>query len=453
MTSGEIKFAIVSRILSALSSKSVRERLERRLLLRKNCFINQPMRKGLRAILWLLLLLPVLASAQIDPVKRDLIQMGYNQPMQGQAPIAGYAFYYHNQPNFLRTNLTLRLALAPVYLDSELGFVHGLGPQTDFAIGAAGGGFADSYNEIDAGKYIKAQSFEGNCGELSASVYHLFNPDDQIPLTYVLRGTAHYSTYGKNSTTASNFQIPDNGGTFSVRTGLRWGGMEPTLFPALAMEISVWYEGLFRSNPDYYGYHTNSSGAFVNGDRQLEAASHLFWSAAALSYTLPESKQNIFARLVGGTTVGADRLSAFRLGGSLPLAAECPLSLPGYFYQEFSARQFVLLNTSYLLPIAPNQRWNLNLAAATAVIDYLPGTGQAGSSVSGVSGGILYRAPSDKFRFIVNYGYGFNAIRDGGRGASSIGILLQIDLDKPHGDSFNSAQPDRWRGWNWLMGR
>ena len=34
----------------------------------------------------------------------------------------------------------LRLALAPVYLDSELGFVHGLGPQTDFAIGAAGGG-------------------------------------------------------------------------------------------------------------------------------------------------------------------------------------------------------------------------------------------------------------------------------------------------------------------------
>lgn len=408
------------------------------------------MRQGLRIILWLLL--PAIASAQIDPVRRDLIQMGYNQPLEGQAPVAGYAFYYHNQPDFLRTNLTLRLAVAPVYVDSELGFVHSLGPQTDFAIGAAGGGFADSYNEIDGGKYIKAQSFEGNCGEFSASVYHLFNPGELIPLNLVLRGTAHYSDYEKTSTTAKDFQIPGSGETFSVRTGLRWGGIEPTLFPALAMEISIWYEGLFRSNPGRYGLGTDPAGVFV-GDREVEASSHQFWSAAALSYTLPESKQNFFARLVAGTTANPDRLSAFRLGGFLPLAAEYPLSLPGYYYQEFSARQFVLLNTSYLLPIAPNQRWNLNFTAATAVIDYQPGTGQAGSSVSGVGGGILYRAPSDKFRFIVNYGYGINAIRDGGRGANSIGFLLQIDLDKPHGDNFNAAQPDRWRGWNWLMGR
>lgn len=409
------------------------------------------MRQGFHIILWLLLL-PVIASAQIDPVKRDLIQIGYNQPMEGQAPIAGYAFYYRNEPDFLRTNLTLRLAVAPVYLDSELGFVHGLGPETDFAIGAAGGGFADSYNEIDAGKYVKGQSFEGNCGELSASVYHLFNPGDLIPLNFVLRSAAHYSAYERNDSTAKNFQIPDDGGIFSVRTGLRWGGIEPTLFPALAMELSVWYEGLFRSNPNDYGFNTNPGGTF-HGDRQMESSSHLFWSAAALSYTLPESKQNFFARLVAGTTVNADRLSAYRLGGFLPLVAEYPLSLPGYYYQEFSARQFVLLNTSYLLPIAPNQRWNLNFTAATAVIDYVPGTGQAGNSVSGVGGGILYRAPSDKFRFIVNYGYGINANRDGGHGASSIGILLQIDLDNPHGNSFSAAQPNRWRGWNWLMGR
>ena len=398
----------------------------------------------LRPSLWLILVLPMSVSAQIDPVKRDLVQFGYNQPLEGQAPIAGYAFFYHNQPNFLHTNLTLRLALAPVYLDSELGFVHGLGPQTDFAIGAAGGGFADSYNEIDAGKYDKTQSFGGNCGELSASVYHRFNPEDMIPLNYVLRGSAHYTAYDQNSTTASNFQLPDDGETFSVRTGLRWGGIEPTLMPALAMEISIWYEGMFRSNPGHYGF---------NDDRQVEAASHIFWSSAALSYTLPDSKQNFFARLVAGTSVDADRLSAFRLGGFLPLVAEYPLSLPGYYYQEFSARQFVLLNASYLLPIAPDQRWNLDFTAATAVIDYLPGTGQPGSSVSGVGGGILYRAPSDKFRFIASYGYGINAIRSGQRGANSISILLQIDLDKPHGDSFNSTQPNQWRGWNWLLGR
>ena len=80
-----------------------------------------------RALLWLMLFAPGFVSAQIDPVRRDLIQLGYNQAFEGHAPFAGYAFYYHNQPDFLRTNLTLRLALAPVYLDSEFGFVHGLG--------------------------------------------------------------------------------------------------------------------------------------------------------------------------------------------------------------------------------------------------------------------------------------------------------------------------------------
>jgi hypothetical protein len=397
-----------------------------------------------RILLWLMALwLPVAASAQIDPMRRDLLQFGYNQPLEGRGPMAGYAFYYRNQPDFIRTNMTLRLALAPVYLDSELGFVHGLGPHTDFAIGAAGGGFADSYYEVDNGHYEKGQSFQGDGGEISASFYHLFNPGDLIPLNYVLRGIAHYSAYERADTTAKNFQLPANGATYSLRTGLRWGGIEPTLYPDLALELSVWYEGAFRANPVSYGF---------NDDREVNPSAHLFWSSAALSYTLPDSKQNFFARLIAGTSVDADRLSAYRLGGFLPLVAEYPLSIPGYYYQEFSARQFVLLNSSYLLPIAPQQRWNLNFTAATALIDYFPGTGQSGNSVSGVGAGLLYRAPSDRFRFLVNYGYGIDAVRDHGRGANSISFLLQIDLERSQGESFKATQPGRWRGWNWLLG-
>jgi len=392
----------------------------------------------------LALLAPVIASAQIDPIQRDLVQFGYNQPLEGRAPLAGYAFYYHNQPDFLHTNLTLRLALAPVYLDSELGFNHALGPNTDFAIGVAGGGFADSYNEIRGGKWIEPESFDGNGAEMSASLYHLFNPGDLIPLNFVLRGAAHYSEYDHNDSTAANFQLPADETSFNVRTGLRWGGIEPTLFPALAMEISGWYEGEFRSESGAYGF---------NGDRETEAGTHLFWGAAALSYTLPDSKQNFFVRLVAGTSLKADRLSAFRLGGFLPLAAEYPLSLPGYYFQEFSARQFALVNASYILPIAPNERWNLEFNGATASMDYLSGTEQAGNWVSGVGAGVLYRSPSDKFKIIVGYAYGIDAIRSSGRGANSLSVLLQFDLDKPHGAGFTDAQPGRWRGWSWLLGR
>ena len=187
-----------------------------------------------------MLFAPFVASAQIDPVKRDLIQFGYNQAMEGHAPFAGYAYYYHNQPDFLRTNLTLRLALAPVYLDSELGFVHGLRPQHGFRHRRwRAADLPTATTKSAAANIIQAESFTGHGGEISASVYHLFNPADEIPLNLVVRGTAHYSMFERNDNTATNFQLPADHGEFSVRTGLRWGGIEPTLFPALAMELSV----------------------------------------------------------------------------------------------------------------------------------------------------------------------------------------------------------------------
>jgi hypothetical protein len=269
--------------------------------------------------LLMLSLLPGVASAQIDPVKRDLIQLGYNAALQGRAPLSGYAFFYHNDPGFLRTNLTLRVALAPVYLDSELGISHVLDDQTDLGIGLAGGGFADSYPEIRGGKFLPNESFTGHNGEASLSVYHLFNPRQEIPLTLVVRGIVHRSLYGRNDETDPTFQIPEDRTTFSVRTGLRWSGVEPTPFPSLAMELSAWYEGAFRAAAGAYGFA---------GDRSVQRSSHLFWAQALLAYTLPESKHSFYVSLKGGASINADRFSAYRLGALLPLVAESPLSLP-----------------------------------------------------------------------------------------------------------------------------
>ena len=113
-----------------------------------------------------------------------------------------------------------------------------------------------------------------------------------------------------------------------MRTGLRWGGKEPILFPPLAMEVSVWYEGQFRTGAGNYGF----------GDFTVEPHSHLFWGEALLSYTFPKSKQNLYLSLTAGTSIDADRFSAYRLGALLPLVSEFPLSLPGYYYQEISAK-------------------------------------------------------------------------------------------------------------------
>ncbi len=396
------------------------------------------MEKTGQRLLWLWLFVPLCVSAQVDPVRRDLVQFGYNQAFEGHAPLAAYAYYYHNQPDFYRTNLTLRLAVAPVYLDSQLGFVNCLGPNTDLGLGFAGGSYVDSYNEIHGGTYYPSQSFDGHGAETSLSIYHRLNPASQIPLNLILRGTMHYSFYDSNGETASNFELPPDHADFSVRTGMRWGGVEPTLFPPLAMELSVWYEGHFRTDPGTYG---------VNNADQLEQQSHLFWTEAALAYTLPKSQQSFYVRLTTGTSIDADRLSAYRLGGFLPLVSEFPLSLPGYFFQEFSARQFVLFNANYLLPLDPGKLWSLDLNASTAVVDYLPGEGQPGNSLTGVGGGILYHTPSNRVKLMLNYAYGIDAIRASGRGANSVGILLQIDLGSVHSDKFKSPQPTEWRGW------
>jgi hypothetical protein len=377
---------------------------------------------------------PLTVHGQIDPYKRSLVQFGYNAALEGHSPLSAYAFYYRNDPGFLRTNLTLRLAVAPTYLDSELGISGLIGDHTDLGIGVAGGGFADNYSEIERGKYLPSQSFTGYGAEPSVSLYHLFNPDRRIPLNGLVRGSVRYSTYERDGNTDSNFQLPGDRETFNIRSGLRWGGREPVLFPALAMELSAWYEGEFRTDSGTYGY----------GDRKVEPQSHLFWGEAFLAYTLPEYKHTFSLGLTAGTSLDPDRFSAYRLGSLLPLVSEFPLALPGYYYQELSAREFALLRGSYAVPLDKRERWNLIATASTAWVDYIHGLDQPGNWHTGVGGGFLYKAPS--WRIITGYAYGVNAIRSNGRGAQSIWVLLQIDLERAHREVYNPERPGQWRG-------
>ncbi len=383
-------------------------------------------------------------SAQIDPVKRELIQLGYNLPVEGNGPINAYAFYYLNVPQFVHTNLTLRLAVAPVYLDSELGFAGLLGPNTDLGLGVSGGGFADTYSEVRGGKYIRAESFTGHGGGGSASIYHLFNQGSRIPLTGLLRLESHSIFYERDSKTDAQFILPKNRTGFNLRAGFRWGGKEPVLLPDLAMELSAWYEGMFRTANGSYGFA---------GDRRVEQFSHLFWGRALLAYTLPEWKHNFYISLTAGTSVEADRFSSYRLGGVLPLAAEFPLTLPGYYFQEISARDFGLLGMNYSLPLDRKDYWAINALATTAGVNYVPGLEQRGHWHSGVGGGIRYRSPSDSWQLVLGYAYGIDAIREKGRGAHTVGFLLQFDLERAHVAMFEPGEnPIRSQGLQRVFG-
>lgn len=360
------------------------------------------------------------AAAQIDPFKRSLVELGYNHPLEGSAPIAAYGFYFRNEPSFLgNTNLTLRLALAPIYADSELGISDILGENTDLGIGFSGGGWGDSYSEVRGGRYLKSESFDGHGGEASVSLYHLFNPGQLIPLNGVARAAARARIFDENSDTADLFVAPDDYQSLYFRTGLRFGGKEPSRTTPQAMELSIWYEGHFRTDSGPYGFA---------GDREVNDHTHLFWTRALLKYTFEESQQYFDVSITAGVSLEADRLSAYRLGGVLPFVSEFPLSIPGYFYQEISAEKFALIHAEYSFPLEPRKNWLGTIMASTAAIEYLDGLEQPGNWHSGVGGGITYASPRRSWFVTAIYGYGIDAIRDGERGAHNVGLLFQYDF-------------------------
>jgi hypothetical protein len=372
------------------------------------------------------------AFAQLDPENRRLLQLGYNQPLEGRAPIAAYGFFYYNKPEFMRTNWTLRLAVAPIYFDGELGIKGVITPQTDLGLGFAGGGFADTYSEIRNGRYLRDESFTGHAAEVSSSLYHRLNPDWRVPAWWVSRLSVHHSIFGRDSTTSDDFEVPEDMTSIDLRTGIRMGGREPTMTTPLAFEMSLWYEAHIRDERQRYGF---------NDDREIEQASHLFWGRAFLKYTFEQSQQYFDVGLTLGATVNPDRFGSYRLGGLLPWVSEFPLNIPGYYFQEISAEKFALLNAEYSFPFTPEKNWRLTFYGAGAPVDYIDGHGQDDSWHAGLGAGVTYVSPRGAWFVSLVYGYGFNAARKGGDGANQVGLLFQYDFDAVKRHRFRRFEP------------
>jgi hypothetical protein len=370
-----------------------------------------------------LLLGRINCQAQIDPIDRHLIEVGYDQPLAGHGPQAAYAYYYFNSPEYFGQDVALRVAFAPCYLDSEIGFKHLISPTTDVGLGISGGAFGDNYYDVRQGNYIETQSFYGSGGGASVNVYQLLDPGYKIPLNLVARGGVHYATYFDTPQTASNFKLPAGQTNAYTTVGLRLAGIQPTLFPDLALELSAWFEREWQFDDDTYGY-----------DNSLSITPHtdLYWAFAGLNYKFKSGDKFTFSTTVGGST-DADRLNAWRLGGFLPLETEFPLLIPGYYFEELTATRFVHFYGTYSIPLDEDDRWDVRLGAATAHLDYLPGFVQRLAWQTGAGCGLVFTPKSKDYEISLNYGYGFNAIRRGKQGAQSLGLSFQYDFNARKG--------------------
>jgi hypothetical protein len=361
------------------------------------------------------------AHAQLDTDPRSLLQLGIDQPVTGRGPQSLYAYYYYNGFLLGNTNRVLRAALAPVFFDGELGFRGLLSRDTDVGLGIHGGGFGENYFEMRRGHYLREESFYGHGGGTSLRLYHRANPGQQIPLSLVVQGGPHFSTFSRTGQTEDAFVPPDDRIESFLRAGFRFGGSEPMLYPDLSMEVSAWVERRWRSGADPYGYAESL---------QVRPVTDLWWLHAGLNYAWPDSGQQMTLAFTVGDSAGADRFSAWRLGGVLPLAAELPLALPGYYYQELSATRFVHLGASYVMALSPSHRWQLRLGLAGANLRYLPGLEQSGSWQAGLGPALEYTSRSEVWRLVVRYGYGVFAQRNGSDGAQSVGLLYQYNFER-----------------------
>lgn len=366
------------------------------------------------------------AQAQIDTAPRQLLHLGAEISLHDDGPYGAYGFYYLNLPNVPATNVFLRLAFAGVYADGEVAFKGLLGENTDLAIGGFGGLYASDYYEVRHGNYFRGESFDGNNAGGSVSIYHRFNPNSRIPLTGVLRGTGSYDWFDNTKDTDNAFDVPPNQPVFTARAGLRWGGVEPVLNPVLAMEVSSWYELEQRTDSGLYGF---------SGDRRLESTVQRAFGRAVVRYTTLEWKHYIVASLQGGTSFNPDRFGCYRLGGTLDYTKEFPLNIPGYFYQELSAKDFGLVNASYTIPFGAAKQWSITGSGAAALVAYLPGTGKSGSFNSGAGAGIGYAAPNRRWKVTTFGGYGFEAQRSNHAGGYSAGLACQINFGETKFDS------------------
>lgn len=378
------------------------------------------------------------ARAQIDPSRRFQLEGGYEQGFLQPGPGAPYFFVYLNRPNVLHSSTTLRLAVAPVYVDSELGVRDAFGPYADASLGFSGGGYAFGQTEIFRGDERRGESFTGHGGGPSFTVYPRFGKLGPAPLNGVLRIGATYTDYRRNRATAPQFVLPENEWTALFRGGLRWGGQPPGLDKAPAGELSAWWESRAREHSIRYGY---------NGDRAAEGQTNLYWSRILLNYRMKSGVRLGSAMSFGGG-IGVDRFSAYHLGGMLTLNSEFPLSLPGYFSQEISARRYAHVWLRGGMPVDDEKRFAFNVFAAGASISPVPGTDAGGAQHLGMGLGLEFAPRKAALKGMASYGYAPTAARGGGRGGHGVALSLELDFMAP------SAAPirDTQQGLRWLLG-
>jgi hemolysin activation/secretion protein len=360
------------------------------------------------------------ARAQRDPEERKNLYLGVSVPVDnGKGDMGAAGYFYWNKPRFPTDNTQFRLIYAGVFADALLTYPRFFDPDTSLNIGARALGFFDGLTEYRNGDDLDAQRFNGNSASARIAVEReFFKLWDQLPFNISVEYSARVAQYQRRDSTLASFVLPRDGLTQSAEIAARLGGIAPGIVQRQGAELFVTVESAWRSHWAAWG-PSGAAFATSNRYRKITAGAGLL---LPLSHFFPTLRRHhIGLQITGGTGSRLDRLSCYKLGGSLP-TGRTPTQVRGFYPGELFATDFALVNFSYELPLAEWRQLALHLGADYATLRRDDIAERHWSDYRGAGVGASLRLFGADL--LVGYGYGINAPRLGKRGGHEITLQL-----------------------------
>lgn len=322
------------------------------------------------------------------------------------------AVSYYYDDNFLNTGTVFEGIFAGPYLSAASSR---RGPQdSDLNIGGrlfTLSHFAGDYVKYHQGNTVPLETFNGSYfgGELFLEK----NISDGVTgkIFYNLTKNNYYA----NGDTSPGFILPTDSTTQGIVLRLEDKELLADLWGEPKSGYRVWVDGGFYFSDSYTPW--GQPAALSTGGKEYRQ--YRFFGGY---YQQPfgDGKGTLALTANGRYGNGLDRLTMFPLGGISTIRPDS-LKLHGYYCDEFFVDSVTLLNLEYTFPLLSNSPPSSRQLTGYLAYDWamLPS-----GSLRGIGLGIKW-AVSARLNLQMNYGYGFDAVRNGSNGGNSVTMKLQ----------------------------
>jgi hypothetical protein len=361
-------------------------------------------------------LLTVTVFAQVDVASRRTLSIQTEEAVSrgSEESLGAVGYFWFNQNNYPWTNTALRVIYAGVFLDAELSYYVAGNTNSAVGLGGGGGAFINSVTPYVNGERLARQSYSGD--DVHARVFVNQTIPNPSPLALNLRGTYAISeSFYRDNGSTENFNLPPDFFTQTLQAELRFGGVQPGLLSKRGAELYVGADANYRSGFDAFG---PDSGPVLGRQSEYERV------FSSLTFKLPAGPTVVDARLCGGYGDHLDELSAWKLGGNLVNVGSYAYTLHGYYLHEFCTDRFVMSNLALTVPVNDDHKLAVHFYGDWANARGVPPLEREYHNYFGVGSGVSFRAPW-KTDVLLSYGYGINAVRNGGHGGHEVALGLE----------------------------